>query len=41
MRDFMTGLGDTGQASVGSSAFGQRNKQAFANPLDRFLAVHC
>jgi uncharacterized protein len=30
----------TGQISGGSSAFGQRDKQAFANALDRFLAVY-
>ncbi len=41
MRDFMTSLRDTGQASGGPSAFGQRDKQAFANALDRFLAVYC
>ncbi len=42
MRDFMTGLRDTGQVSGGGpSALGQRDKQAFANALDRFLAVHC
>ncbi len=40
MRDFMTELRDTGQASGGPSAFGQRDKQAFANALDRFLAAH-
>jgi len=40
MRDFMTGLRDTGQISGGLSAFGQRDKQAFANALDRFLAGH-
>ncbi|MFZ2168930.1 MAG: YaiI/YqxD family protein [Methylococcaceae bacterium] len=40
MRDFMTGLRDTGQVSGGPSAFGQRDKQAFANALDRFLAAH-
>jgi len=40
MRDFMTGLRDTGQASGGPSAFGQRDKQAFANALDRLLAAH-
>ena len=39
MRDFMTGLRDTGQVSGGPSAFGQRDKQAFANALDRFLAT--
>jgi uncharacterized protein YaiI (UPF0178 family) len=41
MRDFMSSLRDTGQASGGPSAFGQRDKQAFANALDRFLAAHC
>jgi uncharacterized protein len=41
MRDFMTELRDTGQTSGGPSAFGQRDKQAFANALDRFLAAHC
>ena len=41
MRDFMTELRDTGQASGGLSAFGQRDKQAFANALDRFLAARC
>jgi uncharacterized protein YaiI (UPF0178 family) len=41
MRDFMTELRDTGQASSGPSALGQRDKQAFANALDRFLAAHC
>lgn len=40
MRDFMTGLRDTGQVSGGPSALGQRDKQAFANALDRFLAKH-
>jgi uncharacterized protein YaiI (UPF0178 family) len=41
MRDFMTELRDTGQTSGGPSAFGQRDRQAFANTLDRFLAAHC
>ena len=41
MRDFMTGLRDTGQVTGGPSAFGQRDKQAFANALDRFLGAHC
>lgn len=41
MRDFMSGLRDTGQISGGDpSAFGQRDKQAFANALDRFLATN-
>jgi len=38
MRNFMTDLRDTGQISGGPSAFGQREKQSFANALDRFLA---
>lgn len=40
MRDFMTELRDTGQTTGGPSAFGQKNKQAFANALDRFLATN-
>jgi uncharacterized protein len=41
MRDFMTELRDTGQViGGGPSALGQRDKQAFANTLDRFLAMH-
>jgi uncharacterized protein len=40
MRDFMAELRDTGQTSGGPSAFGQRDKQAFANALDRFLAAN-
>jgi uncharacterized protein YaiI (UPF0178 family) len=40
MRDFMTELRDTGQTSGGPSAFGQRDKQAFANALDKFLATN-
>jgi uncharacterized protein YaiI (UPF0178 family) len=39
MRDFMTGLRDTGQICGGPSAFSQRDKQTFANALDRFLAT--
>jgi uncharacterized protein len=38
-RDFMAGLRDSGLVSGGPSAFGQRDKQAFANALDRFLAI--
>jgi uncharacterized protein YaiI (UPF0178 family) len=41
MRNFMTELRDAGQASGGPSALGQRDKQAFANALDRFFASHC
>ncbi|MEQ1559716.1 MAG: YaiI/YqxD family protein [Methyloglobulus sp.] len=40
MRDFMTELHDTGQTSGGPSAFNQRDKQAFANALDKFLAKY-
>ncbi len=40
MRDFMTSLRDTGQVSGGPAAFGQKDKQAFANALDRFLVLH-
>ena len=40
MRDFMTSLRDTGQVTDGPAAFGQRDKQAFANALDRFLIEH-
>jgi uncharacterized protein len=39
-RDFMAGLRDRGLVSGGPSAFGQRDKQAFANALDRFLGAH-
>ncbi|NOT10707.1 MAG: YaiI/YqxD family protein [Methylococcaceae bacterium] len=40
MRDFMTELRNSGQTSSGGlSAFGPRDKQAFANALDRFLAM--
>ena len=40
MRDFMTSLRDTGQVSGGPAAFGQRDKQEFANAFDRFLVGH-
>jgi uncharacterized protein len=40
MRDFMTGLRDNGQVSGGPATFGQKDKQAFANALDRFLTAH-
>jgi uncharacterized protein len=39
-RNFMAGLRDSGLVSSGPSAFGQRDKQAFANALDRFLGAH-
>lgn len=38
MRDFMETLRSSGIQSGGQSAFGQREKQAFANQLDRMLA---
>lgn len=38
MRDFMETLRSSGIQSGGQSAFGQREKQAFANQLDRRLA---
>lgn len=41
MRNFMTELRDTGQISGGPPAFGQRDKQAFANALDRLLEKQC
>ena len=38
MRDFMETLRSSGIQSGGQSAYGQREKQAFANQLDRILA---
>lgn len=40
VRNLMTDLRDIGQISGGPSPFGQREQQAFANALDRFLAKH-
>jgi len=40
MRDFMDTLRASGIHSGGSAAFGVREKQAFANHLDRWLAQH-
>ena len=37
IRDFMQGLRDTGIETGGPKAYGQREKQAFANALDRTL----
>lgn len=37
IRDFMQGLRDTGVETGGPSAYGRRDKQAFANALDRTL----
>lgn len=38
MRDFMETMRSSGVQSGGPSAFDQRDKQAFANALDRWLA---
>ena len=38
MRDFMEGLRAAGVETGGPAAFGQADRQAFANQLDRFLA---
>lgn len=38
MRDFMDTMRSSGIHSGGSAAYGQREKQAFANQLDRYLA---
>lgn len=40
VRDFMTELRDSGVQTGGPKAFGAREKQAFGNALDRFLARH-
>jgi hypothetical protein len=40
MRDFIEELRSTGQASGGPPPLGQRDKQDFANALDRFLAKY-
>ncbi|MEO0423138.1 MAG: YaiI/YqxD family protein [Pseudomonadota bacterium] len=41
MRDFMDTMRSSGvEMGGGPSAFGQREKQAFANALDRLLAQH-
>ena len=37
IRDFMQGLRDSGVETGGPRAYGQRDKQAFANALDRTL----
>jgi len=41
MRNFMDELRDTGVNTGGPAALGLKDRQAFANQLDRFLAVHC
>ncbi|MDO6805647.1 DUF188 domain-containing protein, partial [Wenyingzhuangia sp. 1_MG-2023] len=38
MRDFMETMRSSGIQSGGPSAFDQRDKQSFANSLDRWLA---
>ncbi|HEB59314.1 MAG TPA: YaiI/YqxD family protein [Gammaproteobacteria bacterium] len=40
MRDFMDTLRASGIQTGGPAALGQRDRQAFANALDRFLAQH-
>ena len=40
MRDFMDTMRSSGIQSGGPAAYGQREKQAFANQLDRLLAKH-
>jgi uncharacterized protein YaiI (UPF0178 family) len=40
MRDLMDELRSVGQVSGGPAPFGQRDKQDFANALDRFLAKY-
>lgn len=40
MRDFMDELRGSGVVTGGPGAFSQRDRQAFANQLDRFLARH-
>ena len=40
MRDFMETMRSTGELSGGPPALGAKDKQAFANALDRYLAQH-
>ncbi len=40
MRDFMDTLRASGEVGGGPPALGERDKQAFANALDRYLARH-
>ncbi len=40
MRDFMDSLRASGVETGGPAAFSQRDRQNFANALDRFLATH-
>jgi hypothetical protein len=41
MRNFMDELRETGVQTGGPAALSQKDRQAFANQLDRFLAEHC
>ena len=41
MRDFMETMRSSGEVHGGPPALGERDKQAFANALDRYLAKHC
>ena len=40
MRNFMDGLRDAGVNTGGPATLGQKDRQAFANQLDRFLTKH-
>lgn len=40
MRDFMDSLRATGVETGGPALFSQKDKQTFANQLDRFLSIH-
>jgi uncharacterized protein YaiI (UPF0178 family) len=41
MRNFMDELRETGVNTGGPASFNMKDRQAFANQLDRFLARHC
>jgi len=41
MRNFMDELRETGVNTGGPATLNQKDRQAFANGLDRFLARHC
>jgi len=41
MRNFMDELRETGVHTGGPASLSQKDRQAFANQLDRFLARHC
>ncbi len=41
MRNFMDELRGSGVLTGGPASFGRRERQAFADQLDRFLARHC